>query len=395
MPKANPFTARSGVEPKAFAGREEEFRLFEKKIQDAENERCDHFLILGNWGIGKTALLKEFKRKAQDSGFVTSMITIRKFTNDEGLKDATKHLIESITVKLPVEFGKLKKFAKQIQSFGIQIAGTGLWISKFPEMVDTQLFLFESMRALWEDLKDKSKVVPILIDDVDNFDRISEIFTLIKNVLSDNEIVKTGFLFILSCTPDSWSKFMQLHHPIGRYFTPRLTLKRLSKQETVEVVDKTLEGTGVVFDNAIREMIYEYTQGHPYELQLLGANLYDREIKGRVTKEQWLLALNETILALGENVWDSLYNEASENEKVVLYLASFSPSSVSRKTVVELVKKHKLAIPEANISKFLTRLVEKGLLTKPRKAEYTCIDKLFREYIFGIKGLDGDGGILS
>jgi len=395
MTKANPFTAKSGWEPKAFAGRREEFELFEEKIRDAKNGKCDHFLVLGDWGIGKTVLLKEFKRKAQDKGFLTSMITIRKFTDDEGLNEATKHLVKSILMKLPIELGKLKKFMEQISSLGIQILGSGFTIAKSAtRTTDSQLFLLASLRGLWEDLKTKSKVVPILIDDVQNFDKISEIFTLIKNILSDDEIVKAGYLFILACTPDSWSKFIQLHHPIGRYFTPRLTLKRLSKQETFEVVDKTLEGTGVVFDTEIREMIYEYTQGHPYELQVLGANLYDREIKGRVTEAQWLPALNETMLILGENVWDTLYNGASVRERVVLYLVSLSEGSVSRKSIVELVKKHKLGIQEANISKFLGRLVKKGLLCKPKKSEYACIDKLFREYILGVKGLDGEGSVL-
>ena len=388
------FIPRSGIEPKAFVGRQKEFELFEGKIRDAENGKCDHFVVLGDWGIGKTVLLKEFKKRAQEKGFLTSMMTPMKFTLQEDLADATKHFVENITRKLPIDLGRLKKFIKQIESFGIQSPMGGFQFSKSIEKPDPQVFLLDSLLALWKDLKNESKVVPILIDDVQNFDKISEIFTLIKNILSDDEIVKTGYLFILSCTPDSWRKFMKLHHPIGRYFTPRLTLKRLSEQQTFEVVDKTLKGTGVVFDPEIREMIYEFTQGHPYELQVLGANLYDREIKGKVTRAQWPPALNETLLTLGEEVWDDSYNEASESEKVVLYLVSLSGSPVSRKTIVELAKKHKLGIPEASISKFLVRLVEKKLLSKPKKFEYACPDKLFKEYILGVKGLDGEGNVL-
>lgn len=57
----NPFTPKSGWEPKVFIGRDKEIELFRKKIEEAKLGKCDHFLILGEWGIGKTTLLKGFK----------------------------------------------------------------------------------------------------------------------------------------------------------------------------------------------------------------------------------------------------------------------------------------------------------------------------------------------
>lgn len=389
------FTPRSGGEPKAFAGREKEFKFFEESIQDAENGTSNHFLVLGEWGLGKTVLLDKFKKGSQDKGFLAPKIVIRKFRDSESLTDATAHLVQSIVVGLPMEFRKLRKFVERIDSFGIQILGTGLQVSSKPaEKIDPQVFLLESLRALWEDLKDRSKVIPILIDDVQHFDKISEVFTLIKNVLSHDKIVETGYLFVLSCTPDGWEKFMRLHDPIGRYFKPQLPLERLSEQETLEVIDRTLEGTGVEFDAEIREMIYEYTQGHPYELQELGDKLYNREIRGKVTEEQWVPALTETLLTLGKERWNKSYDDASESEKKMLYLVSLRKNPSSRKTVVGLAKKHNLEIPETSIGKFLARLVEKKLLSKPKKFEFAFPDRLFREYVLRVKGLDGEGNVL-
>ena len=51
--------------------------------------------------------------------------------------------------------------------------------------MDPQTFLLRCLHVLWEDLKDETDVLLVLLDDVQNFDRVSEIFTLIKNVLSD------------------------------------------------------------------------------------------------------------------------------------------------------------------------------------------------------------------
>ena len=47
----NPFTPKSGWEPKVFAGREAEIEFFKKKLAEAKEGICDHFLVLGDWGI--------------------------------------------------------------------------------------------------------------------------------------------------------------------------------------------------------------------------------------------------------------------------------------------------------------------------------------------------------
>lgn len=390
---SNPFTPKSGWEPKTFAGRKEEFTFFEKKLEEARNGRCDHFLVLGEWGIGKTSLLKEFKRITQERGFISSMVTIREFRKTEDLTDAVEHLIETIPLKLPLDLNKLRNFLSQIESLGVQVLGTGFQLSRKTERMDPQVFLLKCLQILWEDLKDKTEVLPILLDDVQNFDRVSEIFTLIKNVLSDDEILKTGYLFVLSCTPSSWSKFMQLHHPIGRYFTPMLTLKRLTKEESYYAIDKTLRGTGVIFEGNVKERVYDHTQGHPYELQVLCSNLYDNAIKGRVSSEQWSPALNETLLNLGAIVWDTLYNEASEQERKVLYVIAYLEKPQTRKEITTIIKKNRLGISDNAVGVLLGRLLEKKLIVKIDKYQYGLSDKLFREYIIRHRGYDGNGGL--
>jgi hypothetical protein len=116
MPKPNPFTPKSGWEPKVFAGRIDQFRFFENKLEEARNGRCDHFLIIGEWGIGKTSLLKEFKRIAQEKGFISAIVTVREFRKTEDLTDAVEHLVETIPLKLPLDLNKLEKFVNHRNS---------------------------------------------------------------------------------------------------------------------------------------------------------------------------------------------------------------------------------------------------------------------------------------
>ncbi|MBI4981375.1 ATP-binding protein [Candidatus Woesearchaeota archaeon] len=57
MIKPNPFTPKSGIEPKIFLNRTEEISLFLEKIKEAKAGLPSHYIINGEWGIGKTTLL--------------------------------------------------------------------------------------------------------------------------------------------------------------------------------------------------------------------------------------------------------------------------------------------------------------------------------------------------
>ena len=211
------------------------------------------------------------------------------FHKSHPMMRATEQLILQLPRKLPIRYRRLKRYGEYLKGMGVTIAGTGVTLpeSNVKLAGDPQVSLLDSLINLWDDLKESSKVIIVLLDDVQNYEKISGFLTILKNVLSDEEIVDTGFLFVLSCTRDGWLQFQKKHHPIGRYFTPRLKLERLNKERTFEILDRTLKGTGVHFDDKIKEKVYEYTKGHPFELQILCSNLYDNQIGGRVTDMVW------------------------------------------------------------------------------------------------------------
>ena len=65
----NPFTRMTGEEPTVFGGRTQELEFFEERINRVLHTRfCEHFLVLGDWGIGKSTLLKEYKKICQSRG---------------------------------------------------------------------------------------------------------------------------------------------------------------------------------------------------------------------------------------------------------------------------------------------------------------------------------------
>ncbi len=377
----NPFTPRSGQEPKAFAGRDKELLIFKKSLESATQKKFNHFVILGNWGTGKTTLLKEFRKHAQLHRIVSSFVSVHEFTNNDLLAPVV-HLLTQISRNLPIKYEYVKNFSKRMQGIGITlpIVGGGFEIGEKKKFDgDSQSLLIQGLLELWKSIKEKGTVV-IFLDDVQNYSAVPEFMSVLKNVLSDEDIcAKTSFLFVLAVTEEGWAQFLIKYHPIGRYFIPILRLASFSLEQSISIVKKSLEGSGIIFSKEVINSVFEYTEGHPYLLQIFCLYLYENQINGEVNIEQLNTSLAQTLDELGPIILDPLFFLASEQEKEVVKLLSRSYKIYSFDDILKLVKVIK--INKGSLSTILARLAEKGLLMKVERGKYRIINKLFNEYL--------------
>jgi len=384
----NPFTPKSGMEPRFFAGRDKEINLFHKKLTEAKHKRYDHFCILGEWGIGKTALLKEFKKISQTKKIPATYVSIREFQEGDKFLNATEHLITYIPRSLPLRFEALTNFKNFLSGVGITFPfiGGGVELKEKQLSGDPQVLLLDALVRLWRDLKQETDVVVVLLDDVQNYKPISGFLTILKNVLSDDEIQKnTGYLFILTSTNTGWEEFLKRHHPIGRFFTPVVTLHNLSEEETISLVERSLESTGVTISKSILKKVYEYTEGHPYELQILCSYLYENQIGRKINARSWDTSLNLTLEYLGQILLATLIQGTSQREQQLLKVLASSDSPLEWKTITSLIKGTYKTFPAQSVGKFLSRLLEKGLIQQPKRGIYKLPDRMFREYILRLE----------
>lgn len=383
--KSNPFTPKSGMEPKVFLGREKELKVFEKQLRKASQSIYNHFLILGDWGIGKTTLLKEYKKIAQLQNILAAYVPVREFIERE-LLSATIHLITQITRSLPIRFEKLRGFREYLNGLGITLPVIGGGIT-FAEgktyQGDPQVLLLDALTKLWKELKRETDTVIVLLDDVQSYQVIPEFLTLLRNVLSYEEIVRdTGFLFILASTYQGWAQFMQKSHPIGRYFIPIVRLKNLGNEKTMEILDKTLEDTGVIFEETVKKRVFEYTEGHPFQMQVLCDYLYENQVEGKVCDEVWEIAFTMTLEDLGEIILDHLYSSASSAEREILDIMAKEYKLWRLMELFDEIRRMRGTIEnKGTLGKSLERLVEKDLVTKLERGSYRLPNRIFSEYL--------------
>lgn len=367
MIKPNPFTPQSGWEPRVLAGRAQALEDFRSVLENAGKGKAEHVVVLGDWGVGKTSLLKQFRKIAQGEGFLSSLCLITKFTEKNSPYEGIKLINEEIALGFPaVKYEEL--------SF---LNAKGRKKSSSP-----QIYLTEFLLSIWQKLN--TGVAVVLLDDVQNFSPIPSVIDILRSVLSREEIIsKTKYIFVLSSTPEGWATFIDKHDPVGRFFRKRVSIKNLTKENALKLIDDTLKGSGVVFKEDIKKNIYSLTQGHPYELQLLCSHLYEAQLEGEVKSGCWESAFNNTLRELGEEYFESLLRRASEREKQIMCLLADkkTPLSISDIRKIVISERRLKGFPLSNIKNFLYRLEDKGILRRHGEGGFAILDLMFAEFI--------------
>ncbi len=370
MIKPNPFTPQSGWEPRILGGRKKEIGSFARALDKAKQGKQEHIVVLGEWGVGKTSLLKQFKKIAQGKGFLSSLCSITKFSEKSSTAEGIKIIVEEITLGF-------SRISLEDLDVDLSFAKGKKRISLSPQ---TQLakFLLDTWKRL------KTPLAVVLFDDVQNFISIAAVIDILRSVLSKEEIIEnTKYLFVLSSTPEGWAAFIDKHDPIGRFFRKREFIENLTKDDTFKLIDHTLRGSGVSFKEGIKDKIYSFTQGHPYELQLLSSHLYEAQLEGEVSSAFWEAAFNNTLKELGADYFESLLRRASEREREMLALLAERKEALSigdiRKIVIS--ERRLKGFPIANIKNFLYRLENKGILRRSPEGQFAILDLMFAEFI--------------
>lgn len=383
----NPFTPMSGVEPTVFGGRTKELNFFEQRLNRALHSRFrEHFLVLGNWGIGKSTLFKEYKRICQSRGHIAALVPLEHLQSGTTVNEAARSIIEGILRILPYPIDHFKKVINFFDSIGANIIGTGIQIGlKDPskQKLPAQAFLHDALLSLWKDLKDKTEVLLILLDDLDNFMTVPEILTTLKQTLSMDSIMMSKILVGIASTKAAWLDLTvtKKHHPLSRYFISQVELSPLSKDEVEETIFKSLIGSGVSFSSEVIDLVFAYTQGHPFEMQVLCHHLFDNQLYRKADIDTWEKALQSAIDNMGNAVFDYWYSQASGEEAKILRVIADTEKCMSIKEIQKIIDLNKIEVSSRNIAKYLQRLVEKKLIIKSSRGSYTILDKMFCTYI--------------
>jgi CheY-like chemotaxis protein len=379
----NPFAGMSNIDPSFFGGRIKEIEFFDQKLVRALLKgQYEHFLIQGDWGIGKSTLLKEYKKICHMKGYLATIVPLAPLTTESNLLFAIESIVEGIIRELPFPISKFKSLYEYFNSVGITILGTGLQFDKAKKNISPQSFLHDALLSLWSDIKSKVDLLVILFDDVDNIQTLPEILTTLKTTLSMDSInAKARILVGFAITGKSWIGITssEAHHPLNRYFISRQELEPLNKQEVVQIIKMSLRESGVIFHQSIIENVFKFTKGHPFELQVLCYHLFKNQFRRTVNSDVWNKSLIEALNEMGQAIYMHWIDSLDNQEFELLRLISQYESKANIKDIIVSAMENSSDIVLDTITKNLSSMVEKGIITK-QSDMYKISDHMFRAY---------------
>jgi len=177
--RKNPYSPGAGLRPAALVGRHDERHDWSVTLQRLEDARSAKSVVLhGLRGEGRTVLLGEFHRMAEDRDWMTVFIEANtgsplRATLARALYPAVRELVRpSAGDRLPKALATFKAFSVKVDiacawSFGLDVAGE----PRRGDCGELETDLCELIRDLSEAAQEQSRGLAILIDEAQDLTR--------------------------------------------------------------------------------------------------------------------------------------------------------------------------------------------------------------------------------
>lgn len=378
---ANPFFAQAGQPPKyLIANRQQnkrkEMDFLLKCINFAEQQNLARLLILGRLGAGKSSLLMHFKRYLQRKGYLASYYKISTKMSDKSTIEMVSDLLLGIIDGFPIlERTDFTSFINGVKKFGIKISAFQIEWEKKDTAKETSFYklLDQGIKDLTDDLNKKTSVSAILLDDLHNLKYYPEVLSCLLEILSTPRMIKKPVIFGASCLAIK-DELMDLDHVSGslisRFFSGNiLSLSNFTLEEVSELVLQTLSGTGVKIVDDVIEMVYKYTQGHPYTTQLILHNLYENQINGVVSSDCFTKAWDDSLHELVPFFQD-VYGSLSDDEATVANFIAASENGLNSEELKHVLISEKMDGLILNVNEICNNLKQHDIIVEQTNGKY-------------------------
>ena len=379
----NPFSPRHPVNPDYFVNRKGILEAFRRHLLSSAKTRPpkpDNISLLGNWGIGKTSMLRKFEditlgSQIEDIQAFTAFIELSPECS-RNLPVFLDRTIDEIERSFATRVSVKPKLRKEIKNWRISsIKAFGLTLDKKSKETLSPITSFEdALRDLWRTLQNEGIDVAVLMyDDIHYLAKGShESLYDLRSIFQRLPFDGCNYMVAITGKENLFGQVREFAEPFTRFFD-RHYLELFNGEETERAIRLPLQkvSSAITIASDVIDRIYELTMGHPFFIHFIMHDLVDFVGEGTVNINEFESHWDKIWLHLEKEKFLSDYNSASDNEKKLLAEIAgldemeFSPSDLKWRS---------------GKSSMLARLDEKELLTKHGRGKYSIYHPLFREY---------------
>lgn len=378
-----PFSPSYPVDPQYFVNRSEILTAFRHAISRSIKTKYptpDNIAILGNWGIGKTSVLKKFEAIALEEfpkrQVFCSMVELMPVSCDSFSAFADK-VIDDIERNFIAKSSLIVKLRNELQkwhalSVGISgIASAGRKIrSKSPatDFKNNLINLWKMLEKLGVD------TAIIMLDDLYYLaDQCPSALYDLRAIFQG--LPRHGCNFMLCCTGkiEMFSRIRELAEPLSRFFNIKYSLSAFSYDETKAAILTPIEKSGIdiKIDEAIIMKIYNLSAGHPFFIHFIMRELLVLNESKKIIDSAFGKLYPKVREAMDREKFGIDYSIASSKEKEILEKAACLPSNTFTPQEIKV----------KGGRQYFRTLVNKNLIIKHDRGEYSLYHSLFKEYL--------------
>ncbi|HHM2297756.1 TPA: AAA family ATPase [Legionella anisa] len=383
-PIKNPFSPGAGSPPPELVGREEiidQGKILFARVRQRRSEKS--FLLTGLRGVGKTVLLNEMERLAEESGYKTILIEAHEDKSLGALLvPPLRRLLfnldrlAGVGDKAKKGLGVLKSFISTIKmkvgeiEFGLDIdAERGAADSGDIEVDLPNLFV-----AVADAAEERQVAVAILIDELQYF-KISEISALIMAMHKMQQrqlplvLIGAGLPILPALAGESKSyaeRLFQFPH-IGP----------LSKSDALKALQDPVKQEGVEFSEDALDEIFRLTKGYPYFVQEWGYQAWNYAETSPITLQVIRVATPIVIRRLDENFFRVRFDRLTPSEQNYLRaMAELGPDAHRTGDIAGI-----LGTKISSLGPVRAKLIKKGMIYSPSHGDMAFTVPLFDEFM--------------
>lgn len=387
MNRENPFSPTFPVNPKYFVNRTDVIdslkRAFGRSIK-SEFPTPDNVAILGDWGVGKTSMLRKFEeialREFKSRKVVSAIVELIPTSCNSFflfMKKVVDDIERSFAVKAPI----MVKLRERIREWRVKSIGVGTALElerKIRERSEVTVFE-DALIHFWKAVESLGIDTVILM--LDDLHYLAEGYPQglydLRGIFQGLPRHGCNFMLCMSGSRDLFAEVRELAEPFARFFNVKHTLDNFSPEETRNAILTPIEraGLNITVEERVVQKIYDLTVGHPFFIHFLMRELVTIREKGKISIGFFdnHYPIVERIMAREKFAGD--FSIASDKEKEILLAVAaiksdtFTPSQLKIK----------------NVRPRFNGMVRKNLIVKVGRGEYGLYHPLFKEYLRNVE----------
>ena len=383
-PIKNPFSPGAGSPPPELAGRApvlEQARVLLGRVLMGKAEKS--LMLTGLRGVGKTVLLNEVRRMAQEVGYRTVLVEAHEEKALGPLIAAPLKAVFFDLDRMAQTGDRVKRGLRVLRSFlgglKVKVGELEIGLDIEPETGaadsgDIEIDLPNVFEALGEAAKEKNSAVAILIDEIQYLSQ-KELGAIIMAMHRIQQrqlpvvLLGAGLPVLpgLAGESKSYAERLFAFPDIGA----------LSEADANQAISEPAVQEGVTLTAAALTETYRLTKGYPYFIQEWGYQMWNLAVSSPIELELVQSAAEAVVRRLDQNFFRVRFDRLTPGEKNFLRaMAQLGSGAIRSGDIANC-----LGVKVNSIGPVRSKLIKKGMIYSPAYGDIAFTVPLFDEFM--------------